>query len=96
MEYDENGVLKNTEVTYAYKLAKITAIASGGAVSRMEDFLEEHPFFGAICMAGITAISISRVATKNIAILNSIQEENNNRRQGPMKVEVKVTDAKTD
>ena len=58
-EMNEENVIKKKDVTYAYVMAKMSAIMSGGVVNRMEDFCENNPFVSAIGICAINAFSFS-------------------------------------
>ena len=58
-EMNEENVIKKKDVTYAYVMAKMSAIMSGGVVNKMEDFCENNPFIASLGICAINAFSFS-------------------------------------
>lgn len=74
-EMNEENVIKKKDVSYAYVMAKMSAIMSGGVVNRMEDFCENNPFLAALGITAINAFSFGLQVNKMKIVVEKTAEQ---------------------
>lgn len=74
-EMNEDNVIKKKEVDYAYVMAKMSAIMSGGVVNRMEDFCENNPFLASLGIIAINAFQFSMNVNKLKVVVEKTQQQ---------------------
>lgn len=74
-EMNEDNVIKKKEVDYAYVMAKMSAIMSGGVVNKMEDFCENNPFIASLGIVAINAFQFSMNVNKLKVVIEKTQQQ---------------------